>query len=1117
MSTPVADQQQREIARDPERSVIVQAPAGSGKTELLMQRYLALLSRVDEPEQILAVTFTRKAAAEMRHRILLALQPQQPDERLPETAQLAARVLERDRERNWRLLEFPARLRIRTFDSVNSWLTDSAPVSTGGSPGVVSERRKELYELAARRALEHVTHDDQTGQQASIVLRHLDNQADRFIDLMALMLERRDQWLPLLGSGALDAGARDVLEQSLRILVQRELDKADALLSLPAREEMRALLPYAADRLRELNPDHELCCWLDCEEFPRPEPEQIGLWRALANFCLVKNEPAFRKTVNKSNGFPTPKDGGDKTMTDRAKSLLAAWEGDAALADALHTVRALPEPYYTDAQWEALAAVIQVLPLVAAELSVVFSERGETDYVQIARAALNALADTDGPTGLALRLDYRIQHILIDEFQDTSRTQHRLLELLTEGWTGADGRTLMVVGDPMQSIYRFRQAEVSLYMQLWEQGIGALQLEPVRLSSNFRSAAPVVEWVNATFRALMPARSDPATGAVQFAEATPTRPATADSRVAIHSFAEPARVDEAATIGELVEETLANSATDTIGILVRTRHQARLIVPELRARGIAFSGAGLEQPGETAVEQDLIALTRALTHPGDRTAWLAMLRAPWCGLTLADLERLAGPDLKACLPERIASADAVAALSADGQRRVATLAGIVEAARQRRGKTCLRDWIEGVWQDLGGPAALRDQRDLELAEQYFQTLDEYDQGGDIAEAYLLHERLAAREDRGADPTVRVHLLTIFKAKGLEYDVVILPALDGTTRQDDKQVVAWHEFSDADNVTRYLMAPIEAVGEDSDPVQSLIRRFEREQAANERDRLLYVAATRAKKRLHLCFEIKRDKNDEWAAPRTGSLLERAWAVLQMQAPALPGGEGTAATREEWVQPWISRLVGARSSAPPAIAISQPAETTRDADEHEVTYEWASTDAMRVGSVVHRCLQYLTEQQLRDWDNTPVIARMLAEEGVAERDLPETTAKVLQAVQGTLADDTGRWLLSAHANDACEFAVTVLKDGAIERLVIDRTFVDEHDVRWIVDYKTSQHEGGDLPGFIARELERYAEQLAGYRTAMRALEPDREIRTALYFPLLGVFCEYDGAAVHIDPAS
>ncbi len=329
------------------------------------------------------------------------------------------------------------------------------------------------------------------------------------------------------------------------------------------------------------------------------------------------------------------------------------------------------------------------------------------------------------------------------------------LERLTAGWSPGDGRTLFVVGDPMQSIYRFRQAEVAIFMEFWDGGVGNLQLEPVRLATNFRSAPAIVEWVNATFSALMPAANDPATGAVRFAPGTAFRTADSASGVHLHPYEEPARVDEAREIGVLVESALHKSPEQTIGILVRTRHQARLIVAELRNRGIPFAGEGLERSGETAVEQDLIALTRALTHLGDRTAWLALLRAPWCGLSLVDLERLCGSDWNRSVYEQLFDDDRLAALSVDGRTRVERLRQALEVAFARRGSTPLRDWVEGVWQLLGGPAATLDSRGLVLAGQFFAVLDQYEKGGTLTEAFLLHERLGDRVDQSAHDA-RVH-------------------------------------------------------------------------------------------------------------------------------------------------------------------------------------------------------------------------------------------------------------------------------------------------------------------------------------------------------------------------
>lgn len=1106
----IDDAAQRALARDPQRSVIVQAPAGSGKTELLMQRYLALLACVTEPEEILAVTFTRKAAAEMRNRILLALQPGPDDKRLPETAELATAVLRRDSERGWRLLDFPGRLRIRTLDSVNKWLSDSAPVIADSSAaGVITEQSNELYEWAARQILELVSDQSALGDYVGAILRHLDNRSERFVSLVVQMLQRRDQWLPLLGRGELGLHAREFLEGSLQQLVANELETAAQLLTAKEKQDLCELLPYAAAQLAHSKPNAAVCICTDLAEFPPPDPAALPFWRAIADFLLVQNDtdgPAFRKTVNKTHGFPTPKERGSAERNAQAKALLDRLAPNVALAEALSVIRRLPDPAYSDAQWEALEALVRVLPAAAAQLNVAFWERGATDYIQIAQQALAAFGSVDAPTDLALRLDYRISHILIDEFQDTSRAQFELLEKLTAGWTAADGRTLFVVGDPMQSIYRFRQAEVALFSRLWQQGIGELKLTPVTLTTNFRSAPPIVEWINQTFAVLMPERSDAPAGAVPFAPGTAFREACPDAAEPfLHALPEPARVDEACAIADIVGATLEASATDTVGILVRTRHQARLVVSELRKRGIAFAGEGLEQPGQTASEQDLIGLTRALTHFGDRTAWLAVLRAPWCGICLQDLALLCEQDWQRTVYELIHTEELVARLSADGQARLRHFRAALETILPRIGRLPVRDYVEGAWQLLGGPLALADTRDLALARQFFATLEKYDEGGNIAEAWRLHERLPEREDRLVPEPVRVHLLTIFKAKGLEYDTVILPALDGTTRQDDKAALAWHELPDREGNMRYLLAPIEAAGDTGDAIHDLIRRFESEQARLEYDRLLYVAATRARKKLHLFFELRRSAAGDVLTPRKGSLLSRLWPVIATRYAGFMMPRGTEESREEWVQPMISRLPVDAQLMPAPPRVPSTRTMLGPPVESALTFDWAGSDAMRIGSVVHRCLQFIAERQSSKGCDEAAIRSMLNEEGVTQAGMSNAVVKVKTALERTLADPRGQWLLAPHQNAVCEYSLTIMANDDSQRLILDRSFICEDGARWIIDYKSSTHEGSDLAGFVQSELQRYREQLLNYRNAMYRLDPTRPIRVALYFPLLQTFSE------------
>ena len=283
-------------------------------------------------------------------------------------------------------------------------------------------------------------------------------------------------------------------------------------------------------------------------------------------------------------------------------------------------------------------ALLEVLPLAVAELQVVFQSRGQADYVEAALRALQALGTPDDPTDLALAFDYRLRHVLIDEFQDTSFAQLDLLERLTAGWMPGDGRTLFCVGDPMQSVYRFRQAEVGLFLQLQREGLRNVPLTPLRLTVNFRSSARIIDWVNRVFPEVLAPQDDAELGAVKYSPSVAAKP-DQPRGVQIHaSFSRDER-EEAQQVVKIVRQALRTDAR-SIAVLVSARSHVGSIGLSLNRAGIAFRAVEIEPLVERPVVQDLIALTRALVHPGDRTAWLAVLRAPWCGATLHDLHQL---------------------------------------------------------------------------------------------------------------------------------------------------------------------------------------------------------------------------------------------------------------------------------------------------------------------------------------------------------------------------------------------------------------------------------------------------------------------------------------------
>ncbi|MFP5306154.1 MAG: UvrD-helicase domain-containing protein, partial [Gammaproteobacteria bacterium] len=926
------------------------------------------------------------------------------------------------------------------------------------------------------------------------------------------LLARRDQWLPLVTHER--RAPRELLESTLAWQVRDALTRAHAAIPPVLLETWCELAAYAAGSLviqavaGAPASAHPLQPLLDGAR-PSAEPADLPLWQALVDLVCTQ-DGEWRARVDKRDGFP-PGNGEARARKDALMELIAALSALPGLQTTLHALRALPAPGYSDAQWDVLQALLDTLRLAAAHLRVVFAARGEVDFAEVAAQAVAALGDADTPSELALRLDYRVRHLLVDEFQDTSRAQWQLLLRLTAGWSDGDGHTLFVVGDPMQSIYRFREADVGLFLRARRDGLGALRPQPLALECNFRSQAGIVDWVNATFARVLPAAEDLNRSGVPYSRATAVRAAEALPAVQVHAFAEGGAAAEAQRVVELVRASRARSPQDSVAILVRNRGHLDEIAPALRAAGIDYRAVDIESLAERPVIDDLRALTWALLHPLDRAAWLAVLRAPWCGLTLADLYALAGdlPRQQSLLgalrdPARLRQ------LSADGSARIQPVLAVLEAALAQYGRRPLRRWVESTWLALGGPACAAGASALADAAVFFDALQRLASGAmleDFEQLDLALAELKASPDPAADGSVSV--MTIHKSKGLEFDTVIVPGLGRGTRSDAQPLIAWARLSDVDRQDRLLLAPVHATGDERDPSFDFVRALEAEKQRFEDARLLYVAATRARRQLHLLAEVARGKDgDGLRAPLGRSLLARLWPALAADfAAALPPADGEGAAAQpaptERPAPPLRRLVDWRAPAPrpglplPAAAPSEHGEPLR--------FDWAGETARCIGVVYHRWVQLIAEDGVAQWSAArcaglrEVLVEDLRREGVPEGRLDDAAARVLRALHNTLEDVRGRWLLdSAHAAAASEIRLSVLDGGHARQLVIDRSFIDA-GTRWIVDFKTSTHEGGDAAGFVRRELERYRPQLEGYRAALRRLGAE-PVRAALYLPLI-----------------
>jgi ATP-dependent exoDNAse (exonuclease V) beta subunit len=1124
MIRPVHDQPQRSRAISPDASFIVQAPAGSGKTELLIQRFLRLLAAVDHPEEILAITFTRKAAAEMQGRVLSALARARAgaaaaDDSARLTLELAAGVLRRDGERGWELEQNPGRLRIQTIDSLCARLTRQMPVLSrlGAQPETI-EDAKLLYREAAAATLAELEEGGGWSESIAVLLGHLDNDLPRIRDLIAEMLAKRDQWLGHVS----DPDRRD-LETALQRLLEDSLAALRDTVPERAAAELIALLRHAGDNLDRAGVESPL---RGLRALPGTRADDLPAWQAIAGFLLTQND-GWRKSAVPKIGFAAiGKGAGAEERRDwksRYEALLSGLAGEELLRRRLVETLHLPPPVYSDGDWRVVEALCRLLKLADAQLTVMFAERNQVDFTGITRAAITALGGEDAPTDLALNLDYAIHHILVDEFQDISAQQYRLLHRLTAGWTPGDRRTLFLVGDPMQSIYRFREADVGLFLDTWQQQrLGQVALTVLNITVNFRSRRGIVEWVNETFQCVLPPVPDVARGAVAYAAADPFHDGGEGRAVRLHALpaSDGAEAMEAAIVSQLIRESAKADPRRTVAVLVRNRSALVAIVPRLKREGLRFRAVEIEALGHRPAIQDLMALTRALCHPADPVAWFALLRAPWSGMTLDDLLALSGDRGDLTLWECLGDGGRLGRMSPRGRAAADRIRGVLAGVFAERGRRSFRRWIEAAWLRLGGPATLAEETDLENARACFDLLDDLDAAGDAENLEQLARKAAelfAAADTGAGEELQI--MTIHRAKGLEFDVVIVPGLARGGRGDAPALLRWAQRTRADGSQDLLLAPIREAGAEVSPIYECLKYFEEEKREYEEGRLMYVAATRAKSELHLIGSAKIGDDGAPAAPRPGSLLAQLWPAVRdafagelAGAPARESPRSAPATEParklrrlppDWIAPEPAE---ARVRLPaPLVQAPPPGD--------EIEFEWAGRTIQHVGTAFHRCIRLLAEEPAANRTEERIRSLRAAQElmlrdlGVPDAELEQAADDVEIALRNLLDDKRGRWLFDgAHAEPRNEYALSGLHRGTLASVILDRTFVAGDGTRWIVDYKTSRHEGPDLDAFLDRERERYRAQLEKYAAILSGLDR-RPIRLGLYFPLLKGWREWE----------
>ncbi len=1177
----------RQQALDTQQSYIVSAPAGSGKTGLITQRVLGLLCGVENPEEILCITFTRKAASEMKGRIHKALltaaeNPRPNDEFEAQTWDLATQALSHNNKMGWDLLHMPSRLRIKTIDSFCNYVSKQFALESDlGTMPQQSEFPIIYYHMAAREFLEHLERDTETARLLSVLIQHTGNDLARCEKLLADMLGKRDQWLPHIYNAA---DNQNYFQQVVATLIENSLDKLAQQLA-PIAGELVELADFAATQIIE---DSELVRLKGITQLPETTAQGLPQWKMLLKLLVTGGlEPRKRLTVKE--GFPVKY----RAEKQRMEAILAYYAQDTLLQGLLIDALHLPDmtnrgsDASADIQQPVINALAKLLPQLVALLKIVFQQHNLCDYPEITLSALDAL-NTDSDQGeisdITLRLDYQLKHILVDEFQDTSGSQIKLLEHLVSDWQENDGRTLFLVGDAMQSLYSFRDARVGLFINAQDHPIGNVRCKPLYLDSNFRSQKGIVDWVNANFIHAFPETPDINRGAVPYNPSVAVK--TADSNPAVHFYGivskqkDTYETYEAQRVAELCKSLSQDHPDQSVAILVRNRSHLRRIVPALKSAQLHWDAVDIDPLADLMPVIDMMSLTRALLSPADRVAWLAILRAPFCGLGLADLlalsnatghsdklannttddsalknshkKRKPGPiSLLHRLQQWQTDKAAFPQLSDQGNTILSRVAPLLTQAWDNRCRDNLRNVIERLWINLGGPATLLGDSDITDIRTYLDLLEKWQVAGTIEDWSQFQKAIEKlfgsaskyRDESGSGSNGKSNLqiMTIHKAKGLEFDQVILPSLNKPPRADSNPLLRWQEEVDEDNNRALLIAALGPHDEDNDPLYSYLKYEQGARVQLENARVLYVAATRAIKQLHLFASVKSTKNS-WQKPGKTTLLAALWPTLKFnldtlsdsdekesvstatdqcsyQVTELPEDDSpqqsqqTAALKEDSLRrlpPDFNPVVMPSNMMGLGVDDKPFSEITPVTGENTNNLADLDSRARHQGTVLHRTLKQIAVEGLENWplkrrQQLPLgWAAQLKQQGIMATDTE--LDKLSQALESMLADNQGQWVLQPHTDHQSEYALSYFNKTAnkIATSIIDRTFIAD-GTRWIIDYKFSSPEPSEsLEEFAQRQANQYQNQLNHYAFLFSRYD-NKPVRCALYFPSVALFHE------------
>ena len=1120
-------------AAEPQNNASVHASAGTGKTWLLVTRILRLLLAGARPDSILAVTFTRKAAAEMQERVsarLRELMCASPDELVTQLASigLTASTTECQRARQLyeQLLLNPYSLRTTTFHAFCQELLQRFPLEAGVTPGFELKDSTGLLEQQAWDAL--MTESAGATGPMSAVLDQLAESCDGLSNthgaLRSFLSHRSDWWAWIQDQPDPLAYARDQLEQLLQIDSQAgPMDGFPGAAQRAQLQDFAALLARNTTKTNTANADLLAACLADNQE-------------AAVFFETIK--PVFLTKTNESRKL--------KSTPTQIKRLGEAGEQQfitlhAELCEALLMLldrQARYKTFHTSLAW--ITAGMRLL----SHFQRIKQEQRLLDFSDLEWKACELLNRSEHASWVQYKLDSRIEHLLVDEFQDTNPTQwHLLLPLLQELAAGSEQRqrSVFLVGDTKQSIYRFRRANPALLGEASHWLEQHLQAESYPLDASRRSTQAIIDCVNSVFE------NEPLQQRIgSFNRHSTHLPENVYGRVellplvssnqdieeqpAVTGLRNPLQMPradaedqryarEAGMIADRILQLVANNTAVTRDKLTRSMHYGDIIIllrqrthasayeKALRERGIPCLSASKGTLLDNIEIRDIECLLSLLISPHDNLALAQLLRSPVFNLDSEALVPLAACDSGSWY-ERLA------VLASEQQAPFAEIHRMLERWRQQTGRIPVHDLLDQIYHEAeimpryaaAFPPALLPRVRASLTRLVELAL-EIDNGRYPSLPRFLDQLNRLRRSEQDQPdehapeeedNQRVRLMTIHGAKGLEAPVIFL--VDAATVKKSGQaysaLVDWP--GDADRPAHFLLT---GTAKKLDRVSRDLLDKQAQAALREDANLLYVAMTRARQQLYISgCQPDRSSEPGWYQMIAAALTDwqctaEGGRLHETGKPAIPTTISPATTNNVKTDP---RLAQAITLAGTHVQIAPSHSTTGSNMEN------ADPDGQERGIAIHLMLQALTTQAV------PASTSLPASLAIAiNREAQDSQANAWwQEALSTTGQAEFSFLFDPQQIEQCfsEVPVQYMQGDTLVYGIIDRLVISGNAV-YLIDYKTHRSASTETVASLAQN---YRQQMRLYSEGIAKLWPGKQLKSYLLFTHCQALVAMDEAA-------